>query len=391
MPSVLRVGRVPAILIGHPYWGRGGAEIAAMWMLQALVDTYRVDIVTRNGWNVTELNRCAETRIRPEQLGKIRLPAHSVFKQTTGGALWDGLYRRYCRHIAPEYDLCITASRIIDWGVPAIHFLTDVAWNCDLQKRFNTAEVSARSGLIRKAYWAFAGILAGKSSHNPIEHDLIVANSKWTATISANYCKQPPIVVYPAVPSASNIVPWVQRDDSFLCLGRISPEKRIENVIQILDRVRANGRDIRLHLVGNADDTPYSQHIQQLCHARKAWIVFHGPLYGAEKQVLMGRCRYGISACEREAFGIATAEMMRSGTLPFVPRAGAQSEIVACDPLIYSDIQDAAEKIEAVLCSSERQRDLHTQILKNSSRFTPEAFCTGVRDLVTRALVAKKR
>jgi hypothetical protein len=39
----------PRILLGHTYLGRGGAEVAAMWYLQALSEDYPVDLVTPGG------------------------------------------------------------------------------------------------------------------------------------------------------------------------------------------------------------------------------------------------------------------------------------------------------------------------------------------------------
>jgi glycosyltransferase involved in cell wall biosynthesis len=107
---------------------------------------------------------------------------------------------------------------------------------------------------------------------------------------------------------------------------------------------------------------------------------------GAEKLAMLNRCRFGISACDREAFGIATAEMMKAGVVPFVPQEGAQSEIVQHEGLIYRDFQDATMKIEAVLKSESQQKKLHEEMLRQAAAFEPERFCAAVRDVVKRAL-----
>ena len=374
------------IILGHSFWGRGGAEIAAMWVLEALCGEYQIDIVTRGGWDLDDLNQCAGTNIHHEDIGVILSPPLIPHCNSMGGALWHGLYLRYCRYVAPRYDLCITASRVIDWGRPAIHFLSDVAWNLPLQRRFDCAEALNDSGVLRRLYSKTGEWLAGVSDRDPTKHDVFVANSQWTAQISADYCGMPPVVIYPAVPACKSSIPWEKREDEFLCLGRISPEKKIEQVIAILDQVRAMGHPVHLHLVGNGDDSFYVTQIEKLCHKRSDWVKFHGALFGDEKHELLSRCRYGISACDREAFGIATAEMVKAGVVPFVPAVGAQREIVRDENLIYGGVGDGESKIAKVLKSKDLQLQLHNNMTKNAEDFTFESFSQGVRDVLFRVM-----
>lgn len=376
------------IILGHSYWGRGGAEVAAMWVLQALCEEYLVDIVTRGGWDLDDLNRCSGTNVQATSLGRVITPSLVPGFYVMGGALWHGLYLRRCRHVCRPYDLRITASRTLDWGLPAIHFLSDVAWNLPLQRRFGCPEALQFANLLRRAYFRVGKWLAGNSGRDPAAHDVFVANSQWCARIAAEFCRQPPQVIYPAVPDGATINKWEQRESSFLCLGRISPEKRIEQVIATLDQVRTLGHPIRLHLVGTGDDANYLRQVQRLGAARD-WVVFHGAVFGPEKQALLSRCRYGISACDREAFGIATAEMVKAGIIPFVPQTGAQCEIVEEDALIFGDIQDAALKIDAVLNSESRQLELHAAMLRRGEQFDSVQFCEAVRELVRHELNTK--
>lgn len=355
-----------------------------MWILQALCKEFHVDVVTRGGWDLCELNRIAGTRVLEGDIGVIIQPPCAHI--STGGALWVGIYKRYLRRLARNYDLCITASGAEDWGLPAIHFLSDVTWNATLQKRFGSSEALTFANPLRRAYFKVGNWLAGSSGRDPAAHDVFVANSRWCANIAAEFCRRPPQVIYPAVPDGGEITGWGQREDSFLCLGRISPEKRIERVIATLDQVRTLGHPIRLHLVGNGDDSTYVQQIQRLCAARADWVEFHGAVFGPAKLALLKRCRYGISACDREAFGIATAEMVKAGILPFVPKAGAQVEIVEEEALVYGDIEEAALKIDAVLKSESRQLELHAAMLRRGAQFNSAQFCDSVRERVRRAL-----
>ena len=106
----------------------------------------------------------------------------------------------FCRFIAPKYNLCITASRIIDWGVPAVHFLSDVTWNDELRKEYKSNELLIRKRFPRSIFYNMGKWIAGRSSRTPMVHDTFVANSSWTAKISSKYCQQPIKVVSPVVP-----------------------------------------------------------------------------------------------------------------------------------------------------------------------------------------------
>ena len=374
------------VLVGHPYWGRGGAEIATMWLLEALYPVYELDVVARGGWDLDELNFCAGTHVPGSGLRKVRVPLTFLLKQTKGGAIWDGFFRCYCRRLAPRYDLCITASRVIDWGVPAIHFLSDVAWNKELQSRFCSAERPRSPSISREVLASVGRRLAGSSGRNPANHDLFVANSQWAATVSKPYCRRAPAVVYPAVSGGSGGATWEGRGNSFLYLGRIAPEKQIEQAIQILDGVRDLGHRISLQVIGHFDRTPYANEIKTLCNNRAGWIQLHDAAYGSRKDTILKQCRFGISSCSREAFGIATAEMMKSGIPTFVPSTGAQPEVVQREELIYRDISEAVIKIDTLLKSQPLQSDLHRAVMSRACAFSPEAFCRSVSGLVGREL-----
>ena len=359
------------ILIGHPYWGRGGAEIAAMYLIAALKDKYNVYVITRGGWDLSELNTCAGTALEKSEIQVIYPPFSSILKHTTGGAIWDGLYRRYCRIIAPKYDLCITASRVFDWGVPAVHFFTDVTWNIELQKRYNSNEVSlANNSILKNILFEIGKGIAGKAKRSPLIGDVFVANSKWTAKISQEYCSTLINTVSPVIPGRFIQNEWTQREFGFMVRGRISAEKRIEDVIEILKKVRQDGFKITLKVIGNFDSSYYSNFILSKCNEESSWITCVGSIYGNEKALILSTSKFGISGCDIEAFGIATAEMIKSGIIPFVPLGGAQKEIVSRSELIYSDIQEGVDKIIAVLESESLQIELQEFLLNRSKIFS---------------------
>ena len=223
-----------------------------------------------------------------------------------------------------------------------------------------------------------------------LRDDCFVANSYWTACQSAPFCPRPIDVVYPATSIPTLGPSWDEREAGVLVLGRVSPEKRIENCIEIIDRLRATGRHLRLSIVGPASDPAYAARIDALCQARADWIERVPLVTGEEKQRTLGRFRYGLSACEVEAFGIATAEMAAAGAIVLAPESGAQSEILG-DPLqLFRSIDEAVAKFAQIMDDNVTQRRLHDQAIGARQRFAPEYFTSRVRKLATRFITRER-
>src|SRR5205823_9648926 len=178
-------------------------------------------------------------------------------------------------------------------------------------------------------------------------------------------------------------VPWDARENGFVALGRISPEKRLEEVVEILRRVRARGEAVPLHLVGTDDDARYMARIRRLVDANRAWITRHENLARPELAALLARQRFGIHAMTGEHFGIAVAEMMRAGCIVFVPRAGGPIEIVGDDDrLLFSSLDEAVEQIVATLRDPARQNALRAHLAARAERFSAAHFVTRMREIV---------
>lgn len=369
-----------SILIAHGYWGRGGTEVATMHLVEALKDDFEIYLITRGGWSFKELNEISDTNILETDIKLLYMPIKGLFANTTGGAIWYAFFLRYCRFIGRKYDLRISVARTIGWKLPAVHFLSDVTWNYQLNKRFG--ENSMHKHWVKRAIFVFGKKLAGKSSYHLHSKDIFVANSQWTAQISKPYTTTSPIVIYPAVIASFKDVDWADRKNEFVCMGRISPEKKIEDSIKIIEQVRASGYNIGLTIFGAFDNSNYSQFIIKLVQDRP-WVRTSGPIYGNIKSVTIPTFKYGINACTREAFGISTAELIKAQIIVFVPSEGAQSEIVEENNLIFDNIQDAVNKIIKVLNSEEEQQIIRTHLLKQKQKFSKKDFKKNVLELLS--------
>jgi glycosyltransferase involved in cell wall biosynthesis len=196
--------------------------------------------------------------------------------------------------------------------------------------------------------------------------------------------------VYPPVATDFPKVPWEEREDGFLCAGKIVPEKRPDAAIRILSGVRERGYDVHLHILGGLDDSPYAKRLKKLSEANADWVFLEGMTYGERKKCLLAGHRYGINACENEAFGIAPAEMAKAGCITFAPDGGGQKEILDHPMLTFSDEEDAVGKIAAVLASNALKVILRQHLAARAREFSAEKFVNSLRAVVFEFLEQKE-
>lgn len=367
------------VVIAHGYFGYGGAEVATMWLIEALKDNYSVYILTRGGFNLELLNSIAGTKINATEIKVINPPLKFLLSNTKGGAIWHVLFLKYCKKIGKRFDFRITASRTIYWGCPAVHFLSDVVWNKELEAKFG--EPINHKSFFHTLLLKVGEKIGGNSKYKTHIEDEFIANSNWTAYISSPYTKNYPKVIYPAVSASFKIIPLCKRKNEFVMLGRISPEKRIEDAVEIIETIRKNNYNVGLTIYGAFDNSDYSLSIKKLIE-HKTWVKAPGAIYGEEKITVLPQFKYGINTCQREAFGISTAEMMKAGIITFVPKEGAQHEMVKCEDLIFNSIADATSKIMSVLDDEDYQNKLSESLIKRSEQFSVENFRTQVNSLL---------
>ena len=370
----------PKVLIAHPWMGRGGSEATAMWALHALQDIAKVTFTTASPVEWGMLNATYGTSVSPEKVTLLQAPRLPGVATGTKLAFWQRAYfERFCQTLPDRYDACISAYNPIRFHQPAIQLIGDFSFDEEARlDLYPTASDQAhhRPSLLRRLYLNFGDQLAGRDDGDiPGTDDLIVANSRWTAKMMKERFGIPDSpILYP--PSSSHEAEGKRERDplGFVCMGRIMPEKEVESMIAILDRVREAGYPVTLDLAGQFGADPYSKRVARMARERAGWIRTPGFFGPREKQEVFASRTYGIHGCRVEAFGIAIAEMAGAGLLPFVPVEGGVSEIVGLDELIYSDIGDAAAKIIARLQRPESLEGMRRTLRERVTRFRPEFF-----------------
>ena len=116
--------KASSILITHPWMGRGGSEATAMWTLQAMQYHYSVTFVTASPMKWGELNAAYGTTVDPEKVKYVQAPK---LPAVDGPAKLVQLQLRYfekfCRSVAGDFDLCLSAYNPVNFGKPGIQLI----------------------------------------------------------------------------------------------------------------------------------------------------------------------------------------------------------------------------------------------------------------------------
>jgi len=382
----------PRVAVVHPQLvAGGGSEACAMWTLQALQDESRLTLVTMGRPDLVSMNRKYGTTVDENKIdGRfLRLPpgTRKRFDALRGFGL-----ARYCRRHARDFDVMISAYNVMDFGVAGIQRIADFSFDDALRRELH-AESGVADGAFYKAslgrslYLGLARALAGNRGDG-WRRNLTVANSEWTRDLLRERFGVASDVVYPPVAGSFPAVPWNEREDGFVVIGRLVPEKGVRRVIEILGDVRKE-KPVHLHIVGRRERTAHAREIEELCRRNRDWIHLDGEKYGPEKAEFLARHKYGISGCRNEAFGIAVAEMVKAGSIVWVPDGGGQKEIVAHPGLVYSGRDHAASLILAALGEPAAEAALRYHLEARADLFSSGRFVEEMKGIVREFLSEK--
>ncbi|MFZ6017576.1 MAG: glycosyltransferase family 4 protein [Nitrospirota bacterium] len=381
--SNIKVSR-PKVAIVHPKLGWGGSEAIALWVILALKDDYDVSLITSGRVDISGLNKYYGLNLDPKEFLIIQVPMPLGLKNTAKfSALRGRLIQRYCQRVASQFDLMISAYNPCDFKVKGIQFAVDIEELPAILPLQNWKRWWYGDTFLRRIYLKFCDWI---SPDNPEawKNNLTLAISNWTAELMRQKYGIKAHTLYPPVANEFPTLPYKERENGFICIGRIVPEKRIETAIKILEKIRQRGHDIHLHIIGGIVDTKYyTGFLKEFCLKNKKWLFFEGRLSGQKKKELITKHCFGIVTRKNEPFGIAVAEMVKAGCIVFVPSGGGQTEIVDHPNLIYEGIEDAVRKIKMVLESKEMEDGLREHLSLISQRFSVENFKKAIRDVVS--------
>lgn len=393
---------VPALKV----WG--GAEAVTVWMLEALRGDYDLTVLTWETADTRELNRVYGTSLQATDF-RVRRPP-PLFRRAV-----DRLVQSYPRHafqkvcvlcriaqgMRNDFDVLISAQHEMDFGRRAIQYVHSPSFRAAYEPE-RRLEAEGR-GLTAVERWRLDLQCRGRPwrmlsrfRFERMKRNLTLVNSNWTREAVRELYQIESVMISPPVVGDFPDVPWDQRREHFVCIGRFAPLKRIEMVIEILATVRARGREVHLRLIGLREDRAtgraYFETVERLVRRHASWVTLVERVDRDELIRTVSESRYGIHAAEAEPFGLAVAEMVRAGCIVFTGDSGGQAEIVGSNErLLFHGVEDGVAKILTVLRQPRLQVALRQQLADQGVLSTAGEFASSFRDAVRWFSEAEKR
>ncbi len=364
------------LLIGNLQETGGGLMVGA-WAAQALARDHRLTVLSWEHGDLADLDRTYGTHLTglpnieviamPNGLRRAFVPAHGRLALLRSMLLMR-LGRRLAARLAPA---CIVSTAgETDLGRPLLQYIHYpwMAWprpEVDLRWYHWGPAVRLYRGLAA----AIGGYRTGRAARN-----ISLVNSDWTRAVFEGCYGAPASVLHPPVPVEGEGLPWEERDDAVVCIARFSHEKRLLEALAIVRRLRETGHPLDLHLCGLPCDEAYLRRLRAAVAEAGPWAHLHVDLPRTRLFAIAGRCKYGLHAMIDEHFGIAVAEMLRLGCLPFVHRSGGPREIVDDDRLTWADEKEAVARIAACRDDPALCRALRNHAAARGRHFSASAF-----------------
>jgi glycosyltransferase involved in cell wall biosynthesis len=388
-----------ALFVQSTLQPHGGGYAVAAWMLEALRPEFDVTLLTWRPPDFDAINAHFGTSLRLPDFRVIcpRLPARCLVEAIPDTSTLQkfSYLLRIAKRLAPSHDVALTAEMEADFGQPGIQYVHFPYMGPSSLRLANSLDMPMADKIFAMAAGRIRPwMLLGDFSFDRMRKNLALVNSDWTGQCYQTAYGPAAVTLYPPAAGVFPRVPFEERENGFVCVGRFHPGKRQDWVIETLARVHAVFPDIRLHLIGAAGDFPGEQEfyprLAALARAHSSWVRLHERISRQQLAEFLSRQRYGIHAMVDEHFGMGIAEMVLAGCIPFVHNSGGQVEIVGNDPaLTYTTAGDAVDRILTVLRDSRLQSDLRHKLEQRAALFTPKAFCTGLREAVRRFLAGE--
>ncbi|MGK7929871.1 MAG: glycosyltransferase [Microcystaceae cyanobacterium] len=372
-PSTSLTTNRKKIALYYPYFSGGGAEAVGLWILEALKDRYDLTVFTLSQVKVAQLNKMYGTTLTDQSV-KFEVIFPRLLQKPIDFSISNNKdIRKYLIH-------------------RLIRFFKSKQGHYDLVFSGYNATDLGRSGM---QYIHWPRVIEGKDSKyhdvsnfsfDNLKANISLANSQKVATEVKSCYGLDTTVIYPPVVIKALDIPWEEKEDAFICSGRLVVAKQPHKVIQILREVREQGFDIKLYLTGGGGGIygwRYERTLNKIAKENKDWVtICRGLSYDDYSKVLY-KCKYGLHF-KIEPFGISIAEMMRAGAIPFVRDEGGQVEIVGQQntDLFFKNMDEAVKRVVAVLSSPEKQQQLRTSLEKQKELFSSEKFMEGIRNAV---------
>jgi glycosyltransferase involved in cell wall biosynthesis len=383
------------ILVIHPtLMAKGGGESVCMNTLEALQDDHDVTVLTAQKPDFEELNDYFGTEVVDVDvrlLGGLAsylyyLPTNQ-FNRLRVSALNSHIVEK---RAYDKYDLLFSTYnelRRISDSIQYIH-------HPNFDRGLFPGMGGQYSPIVYDVYDRICDAISPPPTSTRDEDTVkYLANSDWTAKqVEASLGTRPQTVYPPVDTPPIDTKAWEERQDGFVTISRVTAEKNILRNIDILVELNERGHDVDYRIVGPGIDrfTLFGENYWDQVESRAAehdFVHLEGEVSRERLFELVTTYKYGLHGMDHEHFGIAVAELVAGGTIPFVPRGGGQVEVVGdCPDVLYESVADAVDKMDAILGDEHRQREIRSCLPNIEERFGRERFQRKIKQITMEAL-----
>lgn len=357
---------------------RGGADAVCLHACEALSRDHDVTLLTLSHPPLSTLDELFDTdtsgvRVETPPVGRA---SDRLFAATAGRLgpqlpLRSLLLQRTLRRRRGEFDLVVSTANEFAVPGPSVQYVHYPQFRGHVDDEGSLAE----------RLWSRLAVSEGL----PAETRLL-ANSSYTARAVERRYGREPNVLHPPVDPIEGDTMWSDREDGVVVLGRLAPDKRTLAALSVVDRVREQGHDLSVHVVGTAAPAyrEYAQRVESAVDDRPH-ATLHRGVSRDRLEELLTSTKYGLSAKPGEHFGMAVAEFVAAGMVAFAPDSGGQRDVLDGDPeRLYDSPADAAATVAAAVERGDRPR-------LRRDRFARDRFHDRLRTVVREALPAVAR
>lgn len=348
----------------HPDLMRmGGAEAVSARILDLLDDRHDITFITLEEPDFERVNSFFGTNISELDVISPDLRSHRLVNKAEL-LLGDGrlillktaLLHRIVDRLGDSFEFVFSTRNEMPTTQKCIHYIHFPNYSTSRRRYMQNDSLP---------YEIFDNISSKISNidRDSLEGDILLANSEWTANLfEKEYGRKPQVVFPPVEKVQTNSLEWRDREDGFIAIGRIVPDKNILKLIEIIDRLRKKGYNTHIHIIGRLSDDGYGKKVLERAQS-KDYVIIEGEINRKEIFKLVSSHKFGIHGKEHEHFGMAVAEMAICGSIPFVPNSGGQVEIINKDEdLYYSSVTNCVQKIENVMNDSTLQKEIRNRL-----------------------------
>lgn len=326
---------------------QGGADVVCLQTIATLQPAHDITLFTVSETSPAKLASKFNIQIDSESLKLMRPPAGMTIASILSAAseqLGDLLASRsvliqwYFRQFAEDFDAVVSTANELDTSIPSLQYIHyPQFWHAD-------------DGRIELANTLVSSVGAPQRQTLSDHKTTVVANSQWTADVFHDRYGVMPAVVHPPIAQIECPHPWNARQDGIVVIGRLAPDKRQHKAIELIDRLRADGYDLHLHIAGSVS-AAYGSYVRALstAAAKRSYVHVERDISRKRLEQLLCEHKYGLNLKQREHFGMSVAEYVSAGLHTLVHDSGGQRDIVRHrEEYLFETIPQAVDQIEMI-------------------------------------------